>query len=59
MVNCESVLRLKQDPTGHQYYRLNELVRDDVLAVLEGIEPQDIRGRRYQPETRGFRLKRT
>ncbi|HAB17969.1 MAG TPA: alpha/beta hydrolase [Verrucomicrobiota bacterium] len=58
VVNCESVTRFRDDPTGHQYYRLNNVVRGDVLAVLKGTDPQDIRNRQYQPETRSFRLKR-
>lgn len=59
VVNCESVTRFKEDSTGHQYYRVSNTVREDVLAVLKGIDPQDIRTRRYQPETRSFRLKRS
>lgn len=57
VVNCESVLRFKDDPTGHQYYRLDETVKRDVLAVLSGKEPQDISTRKYQPDTRGYKLK--
>jgi esterase/lipase superfamily enzyme len=58
VVNCESVLSFKDDPTGHQYYRLDQTVKQDVLAVLSGIEPQDIKTRKYQSDTRSYRLKR-
>jgi esterase/lipase superfamily enzyme len=59
VVNCEPVVGLAEDPTGHQYYRVNETVRRDVLAVLKGNEPQDISTREYQSETRTYRLKRS
>lgn len=59
VVNCESVLRFKDDPTGHQYYRLDDTVKQDVLAAIAGIQPLHIRTRKYQPETRSYRLKRT
>lgn len=58
VVNCESVIHFKDDPTGHQYYRLDETVKQDVIAVLNGKEPQDIKTRKYQPDTRSYRLKR-
>ena len=59
VVNCEPAVRLKDDPTGHQYYRVSSKVREDVLSVLDGTDPQDIRTRQYQPETRTFRLKKS
>ena len=59
VVNCEPIVSLKEDPTGHQYYRVNRTVKEDVLAVLKGTEPQDIKTRKYQPETRSYRLKRS
>lgn len=34
-----------QDETGHQYYRNNKTVRDDVVQVLQGKLDADIRGR--------------
>lgn len=58
VVNCEPVIRFRTDPTGHQYYAVDETVRRDVLAVLDGAEPQAIPTRRYQPETRSYRLRR-
>jgi esterase/lipase superfamily enzyme len=58
VVNCESVLSFKDDPTGHHYDRLDSTVKQDVLAVLSGIEPQEIKTRKYQPDTRGYKLKR-
>jgi esterase/lipase superfamily enzyme len=57
VVNCEPVVGFTKDPTGHQYYRLNKTVRQDVLSVLGGEEPQAIRTREYQPDTRSYRLK--
>jgi esterase/lipase superfamily enzyme len=58
VVDCEPVIRLKDDPTGHQYYRLDKTVKQDVVAVLNGVRPQDIKTRRYQADTRSYRLKR-
>lgn len=58
VVNCEPALSFKQDPTGHQYYRNNERVKADVLSVLDGIESQLIKQRKYQPETRSYSLER-
>ncbi|MEQ1636561.1 MAG: alpha/beta hydrolase [Methylococcales bacterium] len=58
VINCEPVISFKVDPTGHQYYRIDQTVKQDVLAVLKGKEPQDIRIRKYQPDTRSYRLKR-
>ncbi|MCP5158609.1 MAG: alpha/beta hydrolase [Gammaproteobacteria bacterium] len=57
VVNCESVVRFKDDPTGHQYYRIDKTVRQDVISVLKGINSQDITTRKYQQETRSFKLK--
>lgn len=49
-------------PTGdfisHNYYFTDETVRKDVIAVLNGTEPQDIKLREYQPELRTYRLKK-
>jgi len=56
VVNCEPVLSFKEDATGHSYYRINSTVKKDVLAVLKGEEAQDIKIRKYQPETRSYRL---
>lgn len=39
-----------QDETGHQYYRNNEVVRDDVMQVLAGIADAEIGGRSARPE---------
>lgn len=58
VVNCEPVLRLRDDPSGHQYYRLDPTVRQDVLSVLAGTDPHAVRTRSYVPETRSYRLKR-
>jgi len=58
VVNCEPVVSFKEDPTGHEYYRVNRTVKQDVVAVLKGTEPQDIKTRKYQPDTRSYRLKR-
>jgi esterase/lipase superfamily enzyme len=56
VVNCVQSVQLKEDPTGHQYYRLNQTVRKDVLAVLKGIESQNIKTRKYLPDTRSYRI---
>lgn len=58
VIDCEPVLSLRQDPKGHGYYSQDETVRQDVLAVLAGKAPLDIKTRKYQPETRTYRLKK-
>lgn len=58
VVDCEPVQSFKQDPKGHSYYSKNTSVRQDVLAVLGGTSPNDIKGRQYQADTRTFRLKK-
>lgn len=58
VIDCEPALSPRQDPQGHSYYWKNDTVRQDVLAVLAGQAPLDIKTRRYQPETRTFRLKK-
>lgn len=58
VVNCESAIRLKEDITGHQYYRINDTVRQDVISVLKGINSQNMKTRNYQQETRSFLLKK-
>ena len=58
VVDCEPVTSRKQDPDGHGYYCLNDTVRQDVLAVLSGQAPVDIKSRRYLPELRTYRLKK-
>jgi esterase/lipase superfamily enzyme len=57
VVNCEPVISFKEDPTGHQYYRLDKTVKQDVISVLRGKEPQEIKTRKYQPDIRSYRLK--
>jgi esterase/lipase superfamily enzyme len=59
VVNCEPVLSFRQDPKGHGYYALNETVRQDVLSVLAGSAPLDIKSRKYQADTRTFRLRKS
>ncbi len=56
VVNTEKVIQPLKDRTGHQYYRLNPAVRRDVLQVLAGVAPQDIKQRVFVPETKSFRL---
>lgn len=58
VVNCEPVLSFAEDPTGHQYYSTNSVVRQDVIGVFKGVGPAELKTRRYQPETRSYRLKR-
>lgn len=43
-----------EDKTGHQYYRNNDVVRNDVLQVLNGLLDSDIDGRTAREG--GFRL---
>lgn len=56
VVNCDPVVGHLGDLSQHQYYRLNETVRKDVLAVLDGVKPGDVTTRRYNPMTRTFSL---
>jgi esterase/lipase superfamily enzyme len=56
VVNVQKVLDRKADKTGHQYYRLNPKVRDDVLRVLAGEESGDIPGRSFNAEKRQYYL---
>lgn len=58
VIDCEPVTQLRRDPKGHGYYATNATVRNDALAVLAGTAPMDIKGRRYQPETRTYRLRK-
>ena len=51
-VNCAPAIDWDADGTGHQYYRNNEIVRSDVLAVLDGKEADQFRDRRPMPERR-------
>lgn len=39
-----------RDETGHQYYRNNKTVRDDVMQVLQGKLDSDIKGRKRRDE---------
>jgi esterase/lipase superfamily enzyme len=44
-VNCSAAIDWSIDPTGHQYYRNNNQVRQDVLAVLSLQEADQIQHR--------------
>ena len=44
------------DGTNHQYYRLNEIVRDDMRAVLAGEAPHEIANREYLADTKRYKL---
>ena len=46
----------QEDDTGHQYYRNNPRVREDVLAVLNGTAGDRIPGRKRCEDERGFLL---
>lgn len=58
VLDCEPVANRQQDPNGHGYYISNATVRQDVLAVLAGQAPLNIKTRKYQPELRTYRLKK-
>jgi len=57
VINCAPVLNWTKDPTGHNYYLINATVKKDVIAVLAGMDPNDIATREYQPEFRRYKLK--
>jgi esterase/lipase superfamily enzyme len=56
VVNVQKVTGFKEDKTGHQYYRLNTKVRDDVLRVLSGLDSGEIPGRTFNAEKRQYFL---
>ena len=56
VVNCERIISKRNDKTGHQYYRNNGLVMQDVIQVLKGQETSTIPGRTFNPETRWYFL---
>jgi esterase/lipase superfamily enzyme len=56
IVNVQKVTGFREDKTGHQYYRLNPKVRDDVLRVLSGVDSGEIAGRIFNSEKRQYYL---
>lgn len=56
VVNVEKVAGFKEDKTGHQYYRLNAKVRDDVLRVLAGVDSGGMAERTFNAEKRQYYL---
>ena len=56
VINCERIISSKNDKTGHQYYRNNGLVMQDVIEVLNGEETSAIPGRNFNPEKRWYFL---
>lgn len=52
-VDCKPVVT---DFPGHQFYRLNDIVRKDVLAVLNGTPNQEIQTRNCISETESYNL---
>jgi esterase/lipase superfamily enzyme len=58
VVDCEPVVDFSRDVTGHSYYLGNPVVTADVLAVLDGVEPERLVTRSYRADTRGYRLLR-
>lgn len=54
VINCSDIVN---DLVGHSYYLEEEMVRDDVISVLQGKAPGEIEGRVYQVETRSYKLK--
>lgn len=45
LIDVSKVIDWRQDPTGHQYYRQNYRLCEDLLCVLNGIRDEDILGR--------------
>jgi esterase/lipase superfamily enzyme len=58
VVNVAPVIVEKNDPdaTEHQYYRNNDVVRDDIVAVLRGVPGDDIANRTWRADKRYWRL---
>lgn len=56
VIDVSGVLDADEDLTNHQYYRLNQIVRDDMRAVLANTPPHEIPGREYLADTRRYRL---
>jgi esterase/lipase superfamily enzyme len=55
-VDVSDVMKVSQDRTNHQYYRLNERVRLDFWRVLDDIPPTEVAGRKFFPDTGRFKL---
>lgn len=60
VVNCSRVITDKGDAdlTTHQYYRNDESVRRDLVAVLKGAPDEAIPNRAWVPEKRYYSLER-
>ena len=56
VINVSDVLHADDDLQNHQYYRLNPLVRQDMLAVLNNMPANEIEGRRPLPGKNRYRL---
>lgn len=56
VIDVSDTVGTDSDGTNHQYYRLNEIVRDDMRAVLAGQAPHDISNREYLADTRRYKL---
>lgn len=56
IIDVTDVLYADNDLTNHQYYRVNRLVREDIVAVLNGESPMEIPGRKYNAHSRRFKL---
>lgn len=54
-VECSRTASLR-DGLGHQYYRRDERVRDDILRVLAGTPPHEISGRMVDGKTGMYRM---
>ncbi len=48
LIDVSKVIDWRQDPTGHQYYRLNNRLCEDLLCVLNGIGDDSILGREHK-----------
>ena len=58
VVNVKRAVADDDDIQCHQYYKENKQVRDDVLALLDGKDPDELKTRVYNPEKNIYWLKK-
>ncbi len=57
LINCRDVAKIdKRDTRGHDYHRFVRPVINDINQVLKGVLPENVKGRKYFPETRSYQI---
>ena len=57
-IDVSQVIDPKEDFESHQYYRLFPAVRDDIVAVLSGVRPEQVPNRQPTGSLRRYRIVR-